>query len=176
MNRPSLLLSFLIALWVTGCDLLPESPGGYDRFSMEQRSYPGNVLRLNGFYADGTRGGLVYFFDRNGAVRYVGSFEKDLRALTQDNFFSEKNDDWSHWGIFQIDDRRIVFERWYPANKGYRKVYVRAGHILNDSTFVITKSWRSTGGERRDKDETYRFYPFHPKPDSTSRFLPQRLT
>ncbi len=173
-------LPFLIAagILLAGCDLLPEPPGGYDRLSLEQRPYDGDALRLNGFYADtyyspkgGGPFGSVYFFYRNGAIWYAGSFEGDLEMVTRDDFFSPENDDRSHWGIFQVDGNRIAFERWYPANKGYRQAHVRAGQILNDSTFVITRSWRSTGGERRAKDETYRFYPFVPKPDSTSRYL-----
>jgi hypothetical protein len=174
----ALLLSLLIALWAAGCDLLPEPPGGYDRLSMEQRPYRGDPLRMHGFYADtyyapGGQGpfGPVYFFYRNGAIWYAGTFDKDLHTVTQDDFFSERNDNRSHWGLFQVDGDRMAFERWYPANKGYRTAYVRAGRILNDSTFVITKSWRSTGGKWRDRNETYRFYPFHPKPDSTSRYL-----
>jgi hypothetical protein len=178
---PKIALPLVALTLLSGCDLLsvlPEPPGGYDRLSMEQRPYHGDALRLNGFYAgayasDGREpGGSVYFFYRNGAVRYVGTFNEDLTTITHDDFSSEKNNDRSHWGLFQVDGDRIAFERWYPANKGYRQAHVRAGHLLNDSTFVITESWRSTGGERRAKDETYHFHPFHPKPDSTSRFLP----
>jgi hypothetical protein len=74
------------------------------------------------------------------------------------------------WGVFNIKDNIIKFERWYPG-QGAKKAYVREGIILNDTTFHITKSYRSNGSELKDADEVYHFRKFSPKPDSTNVFV-----
>jgi hypothetical protein len=52
---------------------------------------------------------------------------------------------------------------------------VRAGQILNDTTFVIAESYRMNEGKKtevKERNETYHFKQFNPKPDSTNRFIP----
>lgn len=77
-----------------------------------------------------------------------------------------------YWGIFNIKNDSIVFERWYPSSGGPFPAYLRSGKILNDTTFVITKSFRSKiGNEEQQLNETYHFRKFSPKPDSTNIFV-----
>ena len=87
--------------------------------------------------------------------------------------FSKKSFQKKHdWGTFQINKDSIVFERWYPAEVS--KSYYRSGKILNDTTFVITESYRLRNGKKkewREKNEVYHFKAFSPKPDSTNRFI-----
>ena len=74
--------------------------------------------------------------------------------------------------MFLIEDNNIKFDRWYPSERPYQ-AFVREGVILNDTTFHITKSYRSNGNtEARVRDEIYHFRKFSPKPDSTNRFIP----
>jgi len=157
---------------LSGCSFDPLT--GHDDLSFEQRPYHGDALRTDGYYFSpypASTGMLhdIYFFYRNGTVRYVGTFER-LESISHSDFLDGMAR--HQWGLFQVDGDQIAFERWYPPSKTYTKAFVRSGRILDDTTFVITESWRSGGGEEREKDETYRFRPFGPKPDSTSRFLP----
>jgi hypothetical protein len=72
--------------------------------------------------------------------------------------------------VFIIEDNVIKFERWYPSERPYN-AFVREGVILKDTTFHITKSYRSNGTEKREKDEIYHFRKFSPKPDSTNVYV-----
>jgi hypothetical protein len=62
----------------------------------------------------------------------------------------------------------IRFERWYPGDIPYRTT-ISEGKIINDSTFIITRSYK--GKHERERNEVYKFRAFSPKPDSTNRFI-----
>ncbi|MBW7845753.1 MAG: hypothetical protein H3C45_08955, partial [Bacteroidia bacterium] len=79
----------------------------------------------------------------------------------------------SNWGVFKIEGNFIQFERWYPSDPPL-KAYVRAGTIINDTTFLITESYRMQDGKKTEvktRNETYYFKQFSPKPDSTNTFV-----
>jgi len=46
---------------------------------------------------------------------------------------------------------------------------VREGIILNDTTFQITKY--TSGSNVSERNEVYHFREFHPKPDSTNKYI-----
>jgi len=147
--------------------------GNHDELSLERRPYLGEELRLDGYYymAYSTSEGeyhTAYLLYRNGVIRYGGS-APDLRDLEAE-FALYGGSRW-HWGVFHVDGDRIKFEKWYPPSKTYTRAVIRSGAILNDTTFVITESWRARGGERQSEEATYRFRAFAPKPDSTSRYI-----
>jgi len=51
---------------------------------------------------------------------------------------------------------------------------VREGDIINDTTFVISVSYRMKKGKKTEvkaRNETYHFKQFSPQPDSTNNFI-----
>ena len=77
------------------------------------------------------------------------------------------------WGVFNIKNNQILYERWCPSEPPYR-TYVREGNIINDTTFVITKLYRMVNGKKTEEselNEVYHFKQFSPKPDSTNKFI-----
>ena len=153
-----------------------------DLLSLPLTPYIGNQLRIDGYYyqiADGSdfNEGTIYrcyFFYENGMVLHPGGTENSLEemdeyvigVINRQNYVDRKYG----WGVFVVEGNIIKFDRWYPGAKPY-KAYVREGVILNDTTFQITKTYRSNGSELREKDEIYYFREFSPKPDSTNVFI-----
>ena len=151
--------------------------------SLPLTPYTGNQLRIDGYYyrvADGSdfNEGTIfhcYFFYKNGIAINLGGGVNSLEEM--DEYMVENgvnNQNYKNikfcWGVFLVEDNIIKFDRWYPGAKPYR-AYVREGVILNDTTFHITKSYRSNGNEQKEKDEIYHFREFSPKPDSTNVFI-----
>jgi hypothetical protein len=128
------------------------------------------------FYTDYGDIKRIMFLYQDGVILSGGDvFEENLTELEYsfiDGSFLKRNGDKRlYWGVYIIDDDIIKFEKWYPSSGGGMPVYLHQGEILNDSTFVITKSIRSKTGEEKELDETYHFKPFSPKPDSTNNFI-----
>ncbi len=144
-----------------------------DKLNLVQQDFNGNQLRLDGYYfteKENSEGKIYirYAFYKNGIVRDLGS-TKDLNL---ENFLrgNYKFD----WGIFVIDNEEIKFEKWYSNSIGPYLAYIRAGKILNDTTFHITESYRLLNGEKTEfkiRNEIYHFKQFSPKPDSTNNFI-----
>jgi len=153
-----------------------------DLLSLPLTPYTGNQLRIDGYYyqiADGVdfNEGTIfscYFFYENGIIIGMGGAENSLeemdeyiiRVMGSQNYKNIK----FLCRVFVIEGNIIKFEGWYPSAKPH-KAYVREGTILNDTTFHITKSYRSNGSELREKDEIYYFREFSPKPDSTNVYI-----
>lgn len=143
-----------------------------DKLNLVQQDFNGDQLRIDGFYYTEKESydGIIYSryaLYKNGIIRYLGA------PLDIDKIFNSGNYK-TDWGIFNIENNNIQFERWYPSSGGPLETYVRAGIILNDTTFHITESYRLLNGEKtqyRLKDEIYHFKQFSPKPDSTNQFI-----
>jgi hypothetical protein len=73
------------------------------------------------------------------------------------------------WGIFNISGNGISLETWRIMQGNHHSV-IHSGAILNDTTFTITKSDFTDSGIT-DSNDTYHFYPYSPKPDSTNTFI-----
>ncbi len=144
-----------------------------DKLSLELNNYNTNEILIDGYYYTVLENfeGVIYnrfAFYRNGIVRYLGS----TKSLQEINFGPVDAKD--AWGVFQIYSNEIKFEKWYPSSGGPLKAYIRAGNILNDTTFVITESYRMHKGKKTEekvRNETYHFRQFSPKPDSTNSFI-----
>ena len=52
-------------------------------------------------------------------------------------------------GVFIINGQSIKFEKWYPSSGGGLPAYVREGDIINDTTFVISVSYRMKKGNNK---------------------------
>jgi len=159
-----------------------------DLLSLPLTPYTGNQLRIDGYYyriadepsySDGTLYGEgaieeCYFFYENGMALYLGGVGNSLEEMDEYVLRLIRSQNYKNikfcWGIFVVEGNIIKFDRWYPGAKPYR-AYVREGIILNDTTFHITKSYRSNGKERDKEDEIYHFREFSPKPDSTNVFI-----
>lgn len=118
-----------------------------DELSLEREPYEGNSLRIDGYFYDKVDNKFysIYFFFRNGIILYGGGDYTENEMIKKEKEYQTK--DWvshvkeskSRWGVFQINNNEIKFERWYPSNPPL-EAWVRSGTILNDSTFIITKS------------------------------------
>lgn len=155
---------------------------GSESLTLPKRPYTGAELRIDGYYyykyypSENEVYYSTYFFYENGIILYGGAVnETEIHRLENDFTTTE----WLNavrkykdgWGLFNINQNKILFERWYPNSPGQPKVYIREGKILNDTTFHITVSYRPDGSERREKNEVYHFKQFSPKPDSTNNFI-----
>lgn len=149
--------------------------GEDDKLELDKKPYAGDELRIEGYFYQ-KKGDLlytIYFFYRNGTIRYVGEnitlseFEKKI--LEED--YIKNNNSKINWGLFNVHDTVIQFERWYPSSGGPTQAYIRSGIIINDTTFHITQSRRSNGSKTEPKDEFYHFKAFSPKPDSTNSYM-----
>jgi hypothetical protein len=172
-----LLISFSILL--IGCresQLLND-----DELTLTKEGFVGKQLRLDGFYFDKWTGGVygTIFFFRNGICLDVGGVGENVQELERqieevilisDEYKKTKY----NWGVFNIRGDSIKFELWYPSSGGPLKAYVREGVIVNDTTFLITESYRNQNDEKteaRPKSELYHFRAFAPKPDSTNDYV-----
>ena len=144
-----------------------------DKLNLIQQDFNGNQLRLDGYYFTQIESYNGFIYPRytlyqNGIIRFLGG------PNTLDNIIFSSANYKTNWGIFNIENDNIQFERWYPSSGGPLEAYVRVGKILNDTTFHITETYRLLNGEKtqyRLKDEIYHFKQFSPKPDSTNNFI-----
>jgi hypothetical protein len=152
-----------------------------DELSIQRTPYTGNQLRIDGYYFEKSNNSYfsLYCFYRNGGLLAAGgvfsSTQEMVEYLNKELINSQKYKEYkSNWGVFNIEGNQIKFERWYPSSGGGLPAYVRAGEILNDTTFVIKESYRMQKGKKievKERDETYHFKQFSPKPDSTNSFI-----
>jgi hypothetical protein len=152
-----------------------------DELTLNKMSYTGNQLRIDGYYylfdSQSNTITATYFFYEDGTALHGGGWPYENQFEGLESNFSAEN--WQEkikenklkWGVFQIEGDEISFERWYPSSGGPTPAYIRSGEILNDTTFVITKSVRPKTGEEKELNEVYHFRAFSPKPDSTNSFI-----
>jgi hypothetical protein len=150
-----------------------------DKFSLVKTSYIGTELKINGYYYQ-EMDGYYYvsgFFYRNGIHLYVGGrytltelneFDKNIQNGHLDNKLKENK---YCWGLYKIVSNEILYERYYNTDALSKQSYVMSGVILNDTTFHITKSWRSDGSEQKIRDDLYHFKKVIIKPDSVNVYL-----
>ena len=147
--------------------------------SLERINNDSNALKLDGYYVMeiGTHNPtyIVYFLYRNGIILYGGGatqseFQELMELYKNGDFYLSVKNGKTWWGVYQIDDNEIKFERWYPSERPY-ETFLRVGEIVNDSTFRITVASDSDGSNPTDKDELYQFKSFSSKPDSTNVFI-----
>jgi len=167
-----LLLGIMACLLSCKCGNLFEDM----EFNLKRIEFKGSQFKLDGYYYQkyGDPEQLtIYFFYENGIVLHAGdgySFEIE-KKFHEDQLYKKLRENKYCWGIFQIDTTSIKFERYYNSDNPSKEAYVSLGTILNDTTFIITRSIRSDGKFESEKNETYHFKQFSPKPDSTNNFI-----
>ena len=173
----TIFISLAMLLFSSGCAKIRLND---DNLSIARANFIGKQLRIDGYFYTNFEDKMqsLSFFFENGIFLDIGGNEIDYdeaKNYVINQFINKKShlDSKLGWGVFKIDNDYIAFERWYGYAKPY-KAFVRAGKILNDTTFVITESYRVINGERkeiRSKNEMYHFKKFSPKPDSTNVFV-----
>lgn len=152
-----------------------------DVLSNSRKDYTGDNLKTEGYFYRINHEGKIfdgYFFYRNGIILSLGGLSYSQIGFDMYIETEVLNGDMSSriksaWGVFNIEDDNLLFERWHPGRPF--KTYCRIGKILNDTTFHITESYRMQNGQKteiRERDEIYHFRQFSPKPDSTNSFVP----
>lgn len=150
--------------------------------SLPQCPYEGNSLRLDGYYSDyfgenDTRLDNLFLY-RNG-VMLDGSSANYLtidaleERYSSGNYYNNVKNSRTWWGVFMISEDVIKVEGWGTSSGGSAPVFFQEGNIVNDSTFTFTESYTVKDGKkinRLEKNETYHFKKFSPKPDSTNEF------
>lgn len=156
-----------------------------DGLSIKREPYTGSLLRIDGYYyekyaiGNGDYRYNIYFFYKNGTVLYGETpsgdeLQQKEAEYISGSFYVKIKEQKYYWGLFKVENNNIKFERWYPGDPPL-KAYIREGNIINDSTFIITESYRMQGGKKtevRARSETFHFKAFSPKPDSTNKFIP----
>jgi len=175
------IISFILTIGcLTSCYVLYKPIE--DKLTLTKQVYSGCQLRIDGYYYYSADNKLydTYFLYRDGLIINGGgsssltpfeSFEKEFSSSYTNEYLSNSK---YAWGLFNIQGDSILIERWYPSSGGPLPVYMRMGKVLNDTTFVITESYRMKKGKKTEVDsesETYHFRQFSPKPDSTNIFI-----
>ena len=152
-----------------------------DELSIQRTNYTGNQLRIDGYYYEMLNNSYFssYCFYENGTLIAPGGVFATISEMDNyiiKEFISSQNykNYKSNWGVFKIENSNIKFEKWYPSSGGGLPAYVREGNIINDTTFVISVSYRMKKGKKTEvkaRNETYHFKQFSPKPDSTNNFI-----
>jgi len=173
------MISLSTLLSVSSCE---KDKNNDDKLSLERIDYNGNELRIDGYYynKDPYRSQIsVFFLYKNGIILYGGAFDIDetneKEERYRNGFYATNAAKYKfNWGVFQIDGTQIKYEKWTPG-AGPSWAFTYEGVILNDTTFVITKSYRAKDVGKKAPSEhnwVYHFKEFSPKPDSTNRFIP----
>lgn len=169
----------VLLLTILGCK--KDSLFKDDELTITRHDYNTSQLKIDGYYYQEKDGEFysLYCFYRNGIIQYLGGGYtiaelKELEERIKSGIFDNYEKTKGYWGVFHIDQNQIQFERWYPSSPGKWTAFIREGKILNDTTFMITVSYRMRKNKRTEesvKSETYRFKKFSPKPDSTNSFI-----
>lgn len=151
---------------------------------LERVDNKGNKIKLDGFYfqdykndLDETYAYSFIFFYKNGVflskLIYGNDFSNLLSFLSNDGLIHGVENDAGppnvyrlpfHWGIYQINDIEIIFERWI-STPGWRPYETTTGKmkILDMNTLLI-------------QNDTLKYYHYKSKPDSVSCFFPRLLS
>ena len=168
------LLSFIV-LSINSCKSYR-----YDKFTLSKQNYTGKQLKTGGYYYFKARGKYYrsYFFYNNGVLLECGGgdFTYDEFIKYENNFNREDWDNYNKiyrykWGLFKVVNDSIFIEKPEPSSGGMSPVYLNSGVILNDTTFILTKAVRKRTNRVIEKNQTYHFKKFSPKPDSTNSFI-----
>jgi hypothetical protein len=155
--------------------------GKDEKLSLVRRPVNTNSLRIDGFYYEGDiapdETTTVYYFYQDGTVYSPGSYRGEkfeewiTKESTSSDLIAQSKKFKTSWGVFQIDNEKIVFEKWEPSSGPLFEVYRQSGTILNDSTFIIEKVVNGDDPLRNFIKEIYHFKKFKHKPDSTNDFV-----
>ena len=179
MNKFIYLL--LIFIVFNSCNMF-ETPD--DELNLVRQNYKGDELRIDGYYYRNiniynTIYYQMFFLYSNGVIfggistKETGLAEFEVK-FADGTFYNNYSQFIYYWGLFEINNEKIIYEKWMSTWPPYQ-AYTYEGEILNDTTFVITESYRIVNGEITEyevENKTFHFKKFSPKPDSTNSFIP----
>ena len=172
ISMKNLILVLLLAILAlfSSCDKLFED----DKLSLTREPYTGNELRMDGYYYE-TTGTRVLVFYRNGTVNDFGGINlNEMDQFEESMFTNQLRNLKSSWGVFQIKNDDILYERWIHSPPPSINTYFFRGKILNDTTYVINEMYRIKNGKKYDvsvRNDTYKFKKLDQKPDSTNQYI-----
>ena len=176
MNTKLLIVIIMLFIGMNSCSKWLEN----EKLTLQKTPYTGNELRTDGYYYDMEDGKIwsTYFFYRNG-IMHCGIASDTLGNnlnmydtwFASDFYLQRLRTDRRRWGLFEIHDDSIVFERW-GILEGGDPVLRFSGRILNDTTFIITRCENPHSGDVCQEQDLFHFRHFSPKPDSTNMFIP----
>ncbi len=174
------LILFVIMLFSNSCEKI----FSHGELSLSKTPYIGNELRIDGYYYTVSANSDYlyyheYFFYKDGMLLVLSGItnsyaEMDDYILTFYINCDDYKDYLKSWGLFHINDGNIKIEHRAPGRPLSKTTYIKEGVILNDTTFLITKIYsmrKGKKGEIKERNETYHFRQFSPKPDSTNNFI-----
>lgn len=146
-----------------------------DRFTIDKNPFNGIELRIDGYYytGNGDNTTVIVLF-QNGVILYAGSgrnldgFEELFRG---NDFVSGLKDNPFSWGLYEIKNDTISFEKYASYGSPKLYVYKTSALIEKDTTFHVFLRSRSDGTEKEKLDYSYYFKQFSPKPDSTNNII-----
>lgn len=145
--------------------------------------YAGNELKIDGYYYSDDytqhRYRNVAVFYRDGTcIHFTTSIESidtlqfiEREILLNKSTISHFRNTPSHIGVFQIIKDSLMFEIWEGASIKNTYSFSHFGIILNDTTFLITKTTNNDTHKSDQKKLIYKFKQFSSKPDSTCIFI-----
>lgn len=169
------IIAYIALLFMESCIKWEDEP-----LTIKKKPYEGLELRTDGYYynMEDDKIWYTYFFYRNGVLLYgAGTDTLDDNLDKYDEWFVSEafleyiKTNKRRWGLFEIHDDSIVFERWVMAEGGF-PVLRFSGNIIDDTTFIITRSEYPHQGDVYNKNEVFHFRSLSPKPDSTNTFIP----
>jgi hypothetical protein len=135
--------------------------------SLQKMSSAKNYLKVNGFYYEDTLNGALtahYLYDNGIIIKDIGI---PINELPNYKIMPNQNQHLQSckgcWGVFLIENNKIIVEKWQSNFNGCVTTYREEGEILNDSTFTLKKV--------NNKNVIYRFMYSTSKPDSTNNFI-----
>ena len=172
-----------IFLYITTIVFLSSCSRKLTELILNKTTYIGNELRIDGYYYSDDytqhRYRNVAVFYRNGVcIHFTTSIERTdtLQFIERDillnkSIMSRFRNDPSHIGVFQIIKDSLIFEIWEGASIKNTYTFSHFGTILNDTTFLITKTTNNDTRKSEPKNLIYKFKQFNSKPDSTCVFI-----
>ena len=159
----------LILVIFSSCSLLFD-----ESLQLKKEKIKNPPLKMDGYYYlewGNPANRLILFFYQDGIVcrntfsnvDSINNYEKEIHLRYNDDNFIWKG------GVFRITNDIIKYEFLYCAETC--KAYFDEGKILNDTTFIITESYRlrKNGVKKKISKENmvFHFKQFSHKPDST---------
>lgn len=147
-------------------------------FSLTREEYSGDEIRTDGYYynyyTQGSDLASITILYRNGVViDGIGgsSLLEFENRFSNGTFYKNVSKMKDVWGIYRVEDNRIMIETIVAMGGFNRIAYTDYGEILNDTTIHFYKHKESYKNIFKNMNDTLHFKQFSPKPDSTNVFI-----
>lgn len=172
MNKLLRNLMFFLFLILSSCCIEE------DLLRNEREDYLGDELRIDGLYyylLEGEIRGITFLYRNGICFEIFGDGTKrynpeEIKTLLTEKHIGYHINDKSSWGIFHVAGNSFFMEKWATPLDRNRSTFIESGHILDGTSFLITKIDDSHSGVK-EVNRIYYFYPYSPKPDSTNKFI-----